>query len=111
MGIERIIYFLGLEDIKIAEEKVPDIYVGILGDIKAEAYKIVAQLRDEGFCAETDYFGRSVKAQMKYANKCGAKYCVIIGPDELKGGLVKVKNMADGTQTECEISGIGKEIG
>ena len=110
MGIERIIYFLGLEDIKIAEEKVPDIYVGILGDIKADAYKITARLRDEGFCVETDYFGKSLKAQMKYANKCGARYCVIIGQEEIDSGKAMLKNMADGTQTECEISEIGKEI-
>ena len=110
MGIERIIYFLGLEDIKITEEKVPDIYVGILGDIKAEAYKITARLRDEGFCVETDYFGKSLKAQMKYANKCGARYCVIIGQEEIESGKAMLKNMADGTQTECKISEIGKEI-
>ena len=110
MGIERIIYFLGLEGIKIAEEKVPDIYVGILGDIKADAYKITAQLRDEGFCVETDYFGKSLKAQMKYANKCGARYCVIIGQEEIESGQVMLKDMASGTQTECKISEIGKEI-
>ena len=110
MGIERIIYFLGLEGIKIAEEKVPDIYVGILGDIKADAYKITAQLRDEGFCVETDYFGKSLKAQMKYANKCGARYCVIIGQEEIGSGQVMLKDMASGTQTECKISEIGKEI-
>ena len=110
MGIERIIYFLSLEGISLAEAKVPDLYVGILGDVRAQAYKTVVQLRNAGLCVETDYFGKSLKAQMKYANKCGAGYTVIIGEEELKSGTVRLKDMAQGSEQECGISRIAEVI-
>lgn len=106
MGIERLIYFLDLEGNDLVTPKVPDIYVGILGDVTAQAYKIVMDLRNRGLTAETDYFGKSLKAQMKYANKCKARFCVIIGEEEIKNGRVRVKNMLEGGETECEISQI-----
>ena len=56
------------------------LYVGILGaEAKAKAYKLVNEIRSHGVIVETDYMDRSVKAQMKYANKIGAKKAVIIG--------------------------------
>ena len=110
MGIERIIYFLNLEGNDIAESGTPDVYVGILGDVKAQAYTVVTQLRAQGFCVETDYFGKSLKAQMKYANKCGAKYTVIIGEEELAGGTVRLKDMAQGTEEECGIGEIAQRL-
>jgi histidyl-tRNA synthetase len=45
-----------------------------------------------------DYLGRSIKSQMKYADKYNAKYTLILGDDELKQGLITVKNMATGSQ-------------
>ena len=71
-----------------------DLYVGILGqEAKAKAYQIVVDLRHQGFVVETDYLGRSVKAQMKYANKLNAKNTIIIGDDELAKNEGNVKNM------------------
>ena len=60
-------------------------------------------IRKEGFAAETDLSGRSVKAQMKYADKRGFKYTCVIGDSELESGLAKVKNMETGEQTEVNI--------
>jgi histidyl-tRNA synthetase len=103
-GIERIIKELDAEGVKLADEPVVDLYVGILGkESKAAAYKIVKSLRQAGFIVETDYMGRSVKAQMKYANKIGAKNTVIIGADELAVGKANIKNMDSGNQTEVEL--------
>ena len=62
--------------------------------------ELCSRLRAEGFSAETDLNGRSVKAQMKYANKLGAKYTVVIGNSELESGIVRLKNMESGEQTE-----------
>ena len=110
LGLERILYFLDLQEIDLGEEPAPDLYSGILGDIKSEGYKIVKALRDKGLTVETDYLDRSVKAQMKYANKIGARYTVILGGDELARGTVKVKNMDDGSEQECAIGQIAEEI-
>lgn len=107
MGIERIIYFLEKEGVELEPETVPELYVGILGkEAKAAAYRIVNKLRNAGVVVETDYMDRSVKAQMKYANKIGAKNTVIIGADEIAGGKATIKNMETHEQVEVELDKI-----
>lgn len=109
MGIERIIYFLEKEGVELEPETVPELYVGILGkEAKAAAYRIVNNLRSAGVVVETDYMDRSVKAQMKYANKIGAKNTVIIGADEITNGKATIKNMENHEQVEVELSEIEK---
>lgn len=103
-GIERIINELAAEGVELEPEPPVELYVGILGqEAKAEAYKLVRRLRNEGVIVETDYMDRSVKAQMKYANKIGARKTVIIGADELANNKVHVKDMETGEQTEVAI--------
>lgn len=107
MGIERIIYFLEKENVELPPEPAISLYVGILGkEAKAAAYKIVNQLRNAGVVVETDYMDRSVKAQMKFANKIGAKNTVIIGADELANNKANIKNMDNGEQTEVALDKI-----
>lgn len=101
MGIERILYFLEREQVELEPQAAVELYVGILGqEAKAEAYKLVNQLRLAGVVVETDYMERSVKAQMKYANKIGAKNTVILGSDELSNRRASIKNMETHEQTE-----------
>lgn len=103
-GIERIINELEAEGVELPAEPAVDLYVGILGqEAKAAAYKLVHKLRNKGIIVETDYLDRSVKAQMKYANKIGAKNTVIIGADELTSNNVSIKNMETGEQTDISI--------
>ncbi len=111
MGIERIIYFLEKEGTKLPTQPAIELYVGILGkEAKAAAYQLVSKLRYEGVITETDYMDRSVKAQMKYANKIGAKNTVILGADELANGKANVKNMETGEQVELELDKIADYI-
>jgi histidyl-tRNA synthetase len=56
------------------------------------------ELRCSGYAAEKDYAGRSLKAQMKQAGRLGARWCVIVGPDELKEHKVFLRDMSLGTQ-------------
>ncbi|MCI9478876.1 MAG: histidine--tRNA ligase [Lachnospiraceae bacterium] len=105
MGIERILYFLEKEGVELPPMETPDLYVGILGsEAKARAFSLVNEIRSRGLIVETDYMDRSVKAQMKYANKIGAKKVVIIGANELEKGTASVKDMATGEQAETELS-------
>lgn len=107
MGIERILYFLEKEKVELDSEPVIELYVGILGsDAKVEAYRLVSELRNAGIVVETDYLDRSVKAQMKYANKIGAKNTVIIGADEIEQKLVQIKNMETGEQNKVDFNQI-----
>ena len=110
MGIERIIYFLNLQGVDLGGVVPPQLYVGMMGDVKTEAFRLITSLRDAGISVETDYLDRSVKAQMKYANKIHAGHVVIIGEDEIASGKVNVKNMDDGTQTECALGEIASVI-
>lgn len=107
MGIERILYFLEKEGAELKKEPPVELYVGVLGkEAKANAYKIVNTLRNNGIIVETDYMDRSVKAQMKYANKLEAVYTVIIGADELEKNLVRIKHMESGEQEEVQLDGL-----
>ena len=104
MGIERILYFLEKEGVSLGEMPHPKLYVGIMGDeVKAKAFETVTKLRNKGVIVETDYLDRSVKAQMKYANKLGVDYTVIIGQNEAESGLVKLKNMETGDEAEIKL--------
>ena len=104
MGITRLILAmqeLGLDNIK---KETPKLYVAALGDnaiIKGLA--IAQRLRQAGQYVECDIVGRSLKAQMKYANKIGAEYTLIIGDSEIECGKAQLRNMLDGTQTEVEL--------
>ena len=107
MGIERILYFLEKEGVQLPSEDSVELYVGILGkEAKAKAYKLVNEIRSHGIIVETDYMDRSVKAQMKYANKIGAKKTVVIGSDELEKGVARVKDMETREQTEVALTDI-----
>jgi histidyl-tRNA synthetase len=111
MGIERILYFLEKEGVELPQQPPIQLYVGILGqEAKAKAYQIVTKLRKEGVITETDYMDRSVKAQMKYANKLNVKNTVILGADEIANQKANVKNMETGEQVELALDEIADYI-
>ena len=68
-----------------------------------KAVEIAKDMRDEGFTCLYDINGRGLRAQMKYANKLGAKYTVVLGEDEVSGGIAKLKNMESGEETEIAL--------
>ena len=97
-GIERLMLLMENSSAPFPEADKPVIYLaGMDDESRAVAFKIATQLRLKGLCAEIDHMGRSVKAQLKYADKTGAKFVAVIGEEELKTNVFNVKNMADGT--------------
>lgn len=107
LGLERLLLVLENTNSLKAEEESVEYYFAPLGDnAKALSRKIVFELRRKGVSAETDIMDRSVKAQMKYADKIGAKFVIVIGDDEIEKGVVSVKNMADGTTEERTIESL-----
>lgn len=107
MGIERLILTLEENNIEIPKPNYIDIYIGFMGDKgKIESIKLVNSLRERGIKAECDHMDKSVKAQMKYANKIGATYTVILGDTEITEGKAKLKRMEDGTQIEIALDNI-----
>ncbi|KGM93134.1 histidine--tRNA ligase [Clostridium botulinum] len=107
MGIERLILTLGENNIKIPKPQEMDIYVGSMGQKgKIESFKVVNVLRKKGIKAECDHMNKSVKAQMKYANKIEALYSMIIGDTEIEEGKVNLKRMEDGQQFEVSLNNL-----
>ena len=109
MGIERLI--LVLENAGKMPKKCDNVtaFIGYVGEeLKFDALKIVNKLRSAGISADTEFTGRSVKAQMKYAGKIGAKFTAILGTDELEKGVVNVKNMESGESMPVNIDEITK---
>ena len=104
MGLTRVILALREAGLDKIEASAPKLYIAALGEravIKALA--IAERLRSEGKYVECDIVGRSLKAQMKYANKIGAEYTLIIGDSEIDAGKAQLKNMSDSSQTEVEL--------
>lgn len=105
MGIERLLIVMEAQKAEFPEAKVPDVYIATMGeDAKLKATKLCMDLRNEGFTAVTDVACRSVKAQMKYADKIGAKFSTVIGDDELANDRCILKNMTTGEQQEVTLS-------
>ena len=105
MGIERLILILKSQGIELGESLGPNIFVASIGDnASLTAQKLVYDLRNKGLWAERDLCDRSVKAQMKYANKLGACYSIVIGDDEVLNNKASLKNMGTGEETVVELS-------
>lgn len=107
MGIERLLMIMEAENAAIPETATADVYIAPMGSAAAlKASALCRKLRDEGFIALTDITGRGLKAQMKYADKVGAAFTVVLGDDELENGKAKIKNMKTGEQCEFSLDSI-----
>ena len=104
MGITRIILAMKEQGLDKVLPATPALYVAALGESAAiKAMEITERLRSTGKYVECDVVGRSLKAQMKYANKLGAAYVLIIGDEEIARGAAQLRNMSDGSQTEVAL--------
>ena len=111
MGLERLILVLESLDLIPESNERPDIFIANIGD-KADLFvqKLVYDLRNDGISAERDYLLRSVKAQMKYANKIGARFAVVIGDDDIAQGSASVKNMETGEAADVTFANLSDYI-
>ncbi len=111
LGIERALMVMENCGVEIPAQKGPDIFLVSVGE-QAEKYvtSLVSDLRKQGIYAERDLLGRSVKAQMKYADKLGASFTAVIGDDEIKEKKVNIKNMSDGSTASVNVEDIASEV-
>ena len=108
MGVERLLMVMKAQGIEIPAPAPCDLYIGSIGEeASVEALRLCGILRGEGFSAECDIVGRSVKAQMKYADKIGARFSMVLGDNELAEKKATVKNMATGENAEVTLDGDG----
>lgn len=107
IGIERLLIVLEAQGIYAGEKPVPQIYLGAIGEnAQKEAFKIVYALRNNGISAEFDHMKKSVKAQMKLADKIGAKYTAILGDNEIETKTINIKNMQNGETKEISLDAL-----
>ena len=96
-GIERLVMIMKAQGLADNNTIKPEIFVASIGDVAdIAAQKLVYDLRLLGIRAERDLCSRSVKAQMKYANKLGAGFSIVLGDDEISRNSVDIKNMETG---------------
>lgn len=107
LGLERLLLTLEEEGIKIEEPNRCDLFIGSMGDnANLKAMKLAFDLRKEGLKVDINHLGKSVKAQMKYANKIGARFTFVIGDSEIQENMVNVKRMSDGEKFEVALDNI-----
>ncbi len=104
LGLERLLLTMEAQGIYIPKPEPFKIFIANLG-IKADAkaQTLVQELRKEGVSAEKDHMGKSLKAQMKYANKLGVHYTMVLGDDEINSGKAALKDMQTGETQEILI--------
>lgn len=100
MGMERLLMLMDKQGIEIPEPSSCDLYVATMGDkAKEKAFSLIKSVRDCGLIAETDVVGRGLRPQMKYADKIGAKFSLVLGDNEIEQNSAEVKNMTTGEKT------------
>lgn len=103
MGQERLLMILDAEGIEIPKPEGPAVFIGYIGERGLEAArKLTYELQRRGVFAMYDINGRSLKAQLKYADKLGAQYLLVLGDGELDAGVGTLRNML--TKTERELA-------
>ncbi len=111
MGIERLMLALQNQNVAFPEAKKCDIYIAPMGSAAAvKATELCTALRRDGFEAQCDVCGRGLKAQMKYADKIGALYSIVLGDNELTENKGNIKNMKTGQTKEVSLDNLSEQF-
>lgn len=103
-GLERLISVMEEEALSFGKEERTDLYIAAIGSsaVKYSA-SLALKLRNNGLSVEMDLMERSLKAQMKYADKIGSKYLIVIGDNEIESGTAELKNMENGEKCQIKL--------
>ncbi|NJC89310.1 MAG: histidine--tRNA ligase [Desulfuromonas sp.] len=109
MGEERLALLLGARDDASPR---PALFIATLG-VEAErfGFRLLTRLQRQGIYAEMEYAGKSLKAQLRRADKLGARRVLILGGDELARGIAQLRDMAAGTQEEVPLTELDARLG
>ncbi|MBQ3133995.1 MAG: histidine--tRNA ligase [Clostridia bacterium] len=104
MGLERLLMIMDAKGCSFPAPPACELYLAPMGAAAArECFAIAAKLRAGGVAVQTDVVGRGLKAQMKYADKIGAKQVIVVGDNELETKQAKLKDMDAGTETDIAL--------
>lgn len=111
LGIERLLLRLQETGVEIPEAETVKLYIAPMGDrAKTVAQALVYKLRCEGVAVDTDHMDRGLRASMKYADKLGAQYTVVLGDNEIDTNEVSVKNMETGETVTVNIDNLAQYL-
>ncbi len=106
-GLERLLLVLGEEGFPPG----PDVYVAAASEeARGSAFKLALELRRAGLSVEVDYTGRALRAQMREANRLGARTAALIGEDEMEAGTVTLRDMATGAQESVPADQVAERV-
>lgn len=107
MGLERLMLEMEAQAIQIQGPGGPDLYIASFPETAADALVLTRDLLRQGFSVQTDIMGRSLKAQMKAADRMEAAYLLVLGDQEVKEQAGRLKNLADGSETSLPLGQVG----
>ena len=104
MGLERLQLVMDAQGCEYPDAGKADLFIVAMGDkAKLKAVEIAKDMREEGFSVLNDLNDRSIRAQMKYADKVGARFNVVIGDNEIETDKAELKNMTTGEKNEISL--------
>jgi histidyl-tRNA synthetase len=100
LGFERTLLALEAAGIEVPAPPRAEVYVARVDDsVAAEVFALAQRLRDAGIAAEMDHQGRSLKSQFKQADRLGARFVAVLGPDEVAAGEFTLRDMSTKDET------------
>lgn len=110
-GVDRIIEAMEAQEVKFPDPPGIDVYLASVGEESiSRILEISHLLRLKNISAEMGLGGKSLRSQMRAANKLGAKYVIIVGDDEIEKGIVTLRNMRDGQQETVDVQMVRSTI-
>ncbi|MGN1050669.1 MAG: histidine--tRNA ligase, partial [Acutalibacteraceae bacterium] len=104
MGIERLLLLLEKTGVTLQKGEKTDLYVATIGEkAHKKGFALANVARTLGIVVQTDVAGKGLRPQMKYADKIGAKFTMVLGDDEVQKGKAEIKNMKTGEKTEISL--------
>ncbi|GIP31427.1 histidine--tRNA ligase [Paenibacillus sp. J2TS4] len=111
LGLERTLLVLEAQQVNVPGGEPIDVYLLPMGErAESEAVRLLFELRSQGIAAEKDYMQRKMKAQMKAADRCQARYVAILGEDELDQEVIALKEMATGEQQSVPLNELADRL-
>jgi histidyl-tRNA synthetase len=111
VGLERIALVLEALGVAAAAQARLDVFIACVeAQARPQAFMLCASLRDAGFKADMDHQSRSLKSQFKLADKIGAKWVAVLGPDELERGCCTLRNLATHEERPCALDALGEAL-
>lgn len=105
IGLERLLLLMEAQEIEVPTEKKCDVFIAAADEFAYfKALNFTKVLREASFYAEFDVVGKSLKSQLKFADKIGARFCLVLGENELDAGAAKLKNMSTGEKFSVRLN-------